>query len=60
MNSEQLRELAAVEEAMAKWLHTFSLENPLVQSAYDAGLVCANRAVALRALADSGLPESEG
>ena len=51
LDREKLLELAEVEDRMGLYLHTFSQERPLVMSAYEAGLVCANRAAALRALA---------
>jgi hypothetical protein len=52
MTRAELIALAEVEDRMAQFLHTFSAENPLVHSAYEAGLVCVNRAAALRAITE--------
>lgn len=52
MSRAELLALAELEDRMADWLLEKSKGPPVIYSAYDASLVCANRAASLRALAE--------
>ena len=54
MTPTELNVLADLEDRMAEWLFEMSKGPPIVVSAYDASLVSANRAFALRQIAAMG------
>jgi hypothetical protein len=51
MTRAEILALAELEQRMADYLHAYAVANPNTPSAYEAGLVCVNRAAALRAIA---------
>jgi hypothetical protein len=52
MTRAEILAMADVESQMEKWLFEVNKKRPEIYSAYDAALVCANRAAALRAIAE--------